>query len=72
MDKDTRSAIERATQRARRLLEEDFAEQLEGDLRHPARPGIVAAKPGGAPRSDGERRSGSASSPPSSTSAPPA
>jgi hypothetical protein len=30
MDKDTRSAIERATQRARKLLEADFAEQLEG------------------------------------------
>lgn len=31
MDKETRSAIERATQRARRILEEDFAEQLQGD-----------------------------------------
>lgn len=31
MDKETRSAIERATQRARRLLEEDFTEQLQGD-----------------------------------------
>ncbi|HEX4964758.1 MAG TPA: DNA methyltransferase [Thermoanaerobaculia bacterium] len=30
MDKDTRNAIERATQRARKLLEADFAEQLEG------------------------------------------
>jgi hypothetical protein len=30
MDKETRSAIERATQRARKLLEADFAEQLEG------------------------------------------
>jgi hypothetical protein len=30
MDKDTRNAIERATQRARLLLEEDFASQLEG------------------------------------------
>lgn len=30
MDKDTRNAIERATQRARKLLEEDFASQLEG------------------------------------------
>jgi hypothetical protein len=30
MDKDTRSAIERATQRARKLLEADFAEQLGG------------------------------------------
>jgi hypothetical protein len=30
MDKETRNAIERATQKARRLLEEDFAEQLDG------------------------------------------
>src|SRR5688572_20192872 len=30
MDKETRSAIEKATQRARRLLEEDFSQQLEG------------------------------------------
>ena len=30
MDKDTRNAIERATQRARELLEDDFAAQLEG------------------------------------------
>ena len=30
MDKDTRNAIERATQKARKLLVEDFAEQLEG------------------------------------------
>jgi hypothetical protein len=30
MDRPTRNAIERATQRARRLLEEDFASQLEG------------------------------------------
>ncbi len=32
MDKDTRNTIERATQRARKLLEEDFAAQLEGDF----------------------------------------
>lgn len=32
MNKDTRNAIERATQRARKLLEEDFAAQLEGDF----------------------------------------
>ena len=32
MNKETRSAIERATQRARKLLEEDFAAQLEGDF----------------------------------------
>ena len=31
VDKETRNAIEKATQRARKLLEEDFAEQLEGD-----------------------------------------
>lgn len=30
MDKETRSAIERATQKARKLLEADFGEQLEG------------------------------------------
>ena len=30
MDKDTRNAIERATQQARRLLEDDFAGQLNG------------------------------------------
>ena len=30
MDRDTRNIIERATQRARRLLEEDFGSQLEG------------------------------------------
>jgi hypothetical protein len=30
VDKDTRNAIERATQQARKLLEEDFAAQLEG------------------------------------------
>jgi hypothetical protein len=46
MDKDTRNAIERATQRARKLLEEDFAAQLEGDfdVHHD---GAVAAKAGG-------------------------
>jgi len=46
MDKDTRNAIERATQRARKLLEEDFAAQLEGDF-DMHRNGIVAAKAGG-------------------------
>ena len=30
MDKDTRNATERATQRGRKLLEDDFASQLEG------------------------------------------
>jgi hypothetical protein len=46
MDKDTRNAIERATQRARRLLEEDFASQLEGEF-DVHRDGTVAAKAGG-------------------------
>lgn len=32
MDKETRGYIERATQKARRLLEEEFAAQLEGDF----------------------------------------
>jgi len=45
MDKDTRNAIERATQGARRLLEQEFREQLEGrydifvDGRIPLAPG---------------------------------
>lgn len=46
MEKDTRNAIERATQRARKLLEEDFAAQLEGDF-DVHRDGAVAAKAGG-------------------------
>ena len=46
MDRDTRNAIERATQRARKLLEEDFAAQLEGDF-DVHRDGAVAAKAGG-------------------------
>ncbi|HPM52530.1 MAG TPA: hypothetical protein PK282_09875, partial [Rhodoglobus sp.] len=45
MDKDTRNAIERATQRARKLLEEDFAAQLEGDF-DVHRDGEVAASAG--------------------------
>ena len=32
MDRDTRNAIERATQRARTILEDDFTAQLEGDF----------------------------------------
>jgi len=32
MDRPTRNSIERATQRVRRLLEEDFASQLEGSF----------------------------------------
>jgi hypothetical protein len=45
MDKDTRNAIERATQKARRLLEQDFAEQLDGvfDVRPDGR---IASKGG--------------------------
>jgi hypothetical protein len=45
MDKATRNAIERATQRARRLLEEDFAVQLEGVF-DVDRSGAVAPKAG--------------------------
>lgn len=45
MDKDTRNAIERATQKARKLLEEDFAAQLEGEF-DVHRDGEVAAKAG--------------------------
>ncbi len=45
MDKDTRNAIERATQRARKLLEEDFAAQLEGDF-DVHKDGEVAAEAG--------------------------
>ena len=45
MDKETRSAIETATQRARHLLEDDFREQLDGvfDVRGDGR---IAAEPG--------------------------
>ena len=45
MDKDTRNAIERATQRARKLLEEDFTAQLEGTF-DILRTGQVAAEAG--------------------------
>jgi len=45
MDKDTRNAIERATQRARKLLEDDFASQLEGTF-DVLRVGTVAPKAG--------------------------
>jgi len=44
VDKQTRSAIDRATQRARKLLEEEFAEQLEGDF-DVLRSGEVAPQP---------------------------
>jgi hypothetical protein len=45
VDKETRNAIERATQKARKLLEEDFAAQLEGDF-DVHRDGEVAATAG--------------------------
>jgi hypothetical protein len=45
VDKDTRNAIERATQRARRLLEDDFISQLEGTY-DVLRTGEVAAEGG--------------------------
>ncbi len=45
MDKDTRNAIERATQRARKLLEDDLASQLEGTF-DVMRAGTVAQKAG--------------------------
>jgi hypothetical protein len=45
LDKDTRNAIERVTQRARKLLEDDFASQLEGTF-DVLRTGAVAAKGG--------------------------
>jgi hypothetical protein len=45
LDKHRRNAIERATQRARKLLEDDFAAQLEGDF-DVHRDGAMAAKPG--------------------------
>ena len=43
MDKDARNAIEKATQRCRKLLEEDFGEQLEGTY-DVLRSGSVALK----------------------------
>lgn len=45
MDKETRNAIERATQRARKLLDEDFSSQLEGTF-DVLRSGTVASKGG--------------------------
>src|SRR2546430_13420615 len=45
MDKDARNIIERATQRARKLLEDDFASQLEGTF-DVLRAGTVAPKAG--------------------------
>ena len=45
MDKSTRNAIERATQRARKLLEEDYSSQLEGTF-DVLRSGIIAPSGG--------------------------
>src|ERR1700674_2072122 len=45
MDKETRNAIERATQRARKLLDEDFSSQLEGAF-DVLRSGVIASKSG--------------------------
>lgn len=45
VDKDTRNAIEKATQRSRKLLVEDFGEQLEGGY-DVLRSGTVASKGG--------------------------
>ena len=45
MDKATRNAIERATQQARRLLDEDFSSQLEGTF-DVLRSGVIASKGG--------------------------
>jgi hypothetical protein len=45
VDKDTRNAIQTATQRARKLLEADFAAQLEGDF-DVHQDGVIAAKAG--------------------------
>ena len=52
VDKDIRNAIERATQRSRKFLEEDFAEQLEGTY-DVLRSGSVAPK-GGAHLTEGQ------------------
>lgn len=45
MDKDTRATIERATQQARRLLEDDFTSQLESTF-DVLRTGHIAPRPG--------------------------
>src|SRR5712671_4355078 len=45
MDKATRNAIERATQQARKLLDEDFSSQLEG-MFDVLRTGVIAPKGG--------------------------
>ena len=41
MDKSTRNAIERATQQARKLLDDDFSSQLEGTF-DVLRSGVIA------------------------------
>ena len=48
MEKETRNAIERATQRIRGILEKDFAEQLQGDY-DVMQDGRVGERPGRAP-----------------------
>ena len=55
MEKATRNAIDGATQRARKLLEEDFAEQLDGDF--DVRRDHIAERPGAhlSPRQAGQR-----------------
>jgi lysyl-tRNA synthetase class I len=45
MDKSTRNAIERATQQARKLLDEDFSSQLEGTF-DVLRSGVIAPSGG--------------------------
>ena len=45
MDKETRNTIERATQQARKLLDEDFSSQLEGTF-DVLRSGVVALEGG--------------------------
>jgi len=45
VEKETRNAIERATQRARGILEKDFAEQLQGDY-DVMQDGRVGERPG--------------------------
>src|SRR5271167_3961684 len=45
MDKSTRNAIERATQQARKLLDDDFSSQLEGTF-DVLRSGVIAQSGG--------------------------
>jgi hypothetical protein len=45
VEKETRNAIERATQRIRGILEKDFAEQLQGDY-DVMQDGRVGERPG--------------------------